>query len=154
MTFDKDFSLEHKFEPQIKRILADQFITKDVTADLEKGQDFAIYKVEPFTVGVRLRRYKYYWDFRHQFTIRWSRPSGVSTEIHKIFANEVDYILYGFINSEETEIIQYFIGNLTVFRETKAEPCHIFPNEPYDSELAVYELKQFPSNFVVKFWGS
>jgi len=153
MTFEKDWSLEHKFESEIKNILADQFITKNIEADLEQATDFAIYTVEPFKVAVRLRRYDYFPSFNHQFTVRWTRPSGVKTEIHKIRDGQVDYFLYGFINNTETQIIQYFIGDLTVFRKTDPEPYRIYPNNPYDSELAVYNLSQFPSNFLIKFWA-
>ena len=153
MGLEKDWSLEHKFEPQIKAILADQFITKDIDADMEQATDFAIYVIKPFKVAVRLRRYDYYPSFSHQFTVRWSRPSGAETEIDKIREGKVDYFLYGFIDESETRIIQHFIGDLAIFRNNEPDPCQIFQNDPYDSKFAVWNINQFPTNFIIKFWN-
>lgn len=153
MGLEKDWSLEYKFEPQIKTILADQFITKDIDADMEQATDFAIYAVNPFKVAVRLRRYEFYSSFSHQFTVRWLRPSGVETEIDKIREGKVDYFLYGFVNEPETKIIQHFIGDLAIFRNNEPNPYQIFPNKPHDSDFAVYNIGQLPPTFIVKFWS-
>ena len=147
--FDRDIQLEIKFSRQIKAILGNQFIIKDEIEDLENGTDFMLLKVNPFRVGVRLRRYKFYLQYPDDFTIRWERPSGVSTEIHKIRQGKVDYILYGFVNASEKKILKYFIGDLNVFRNTEAEPI-IKPNDPLDSWLAIYRLNQFPKEFILK----
>lgn len=150
MPYSHDREVEDIFTLSIKKILADHFITKKEVADLEEAQDFAIYNIRPFSVAVRLRRYEYFKAFHDEFTIRWSRPSGVKTEIDKIRQGLVDYILYGFLSPDGKSIIQYFIGNLTKFTDVK--PYKIFPNNPYDSELAVYKLSQFPKDFIVAFW--
>jgi len=151
-TYKNDRSLEDKFSKTIKAILGNQFITKDIEMDLKRGTDFLIFNVNPFKIGVRLRRYQYYKNvkYRNQFTIRWSRPSGVKTEIHKIMDGYVDYILYGFINECEEKIIKYFIGDLEVFRNTEAKPVSILPNHPHDSDLAVFNVFQFPVSFILK----
>jgi len=75
-----------------------------------------------------------------QFTIRWERPSGVKTEIHKIRKGLVNYILYGFVNEDEGKITQYFIGDLELFRLHEPNPVGIFNNNLPDSKLAVYNL--------------
>jgi len=123
-------------------------------ADLKEGQDFGIYSVKPFNVGVRLRRFEHFIkDARaREFTIRWSRPSGVKTEIDKIREGLVDYILYGFLDEEEQNIIQYFIGDLKIFRILNPEPYAIKPNDPPDSELAVFKFIQFPREFFRVWW--
>jgi hypothetical protein len=150
LSYDIDRAIEDKFAGQIKSALANHFITKVEQDDLERGRDFAIYYVEPFSVAVRLRRYDYFEAFSHQFTIRWSRPSGVRTEIDKIRDREVQYLFYGFLSPTQTYLIQYFIADLSKFGDQ--EPIKIVPNNPYDSELAVYDLSQFSSSFIVKFW--
>ena len=150
MTYNKDRRLEDQFAALIKNFLAQQLITKEEIKDLEEATDFAIYCVHPFKVAVRLRRFEYFKSFYDEFTIRWSRPSGVKTEIDKIREHLVDYLFYGFLSPCETEIIQYFIADLTKFDDVK--PHHIFPNNPPDSELAVYKLSQFPKDFVVEFY--
>ena len=110
----KDMQLEIKLEREIKMILAEQFISKDIEMDMNRGTDFLIFNINPFKVGVRLRRFDYYEnnEYRNQFTIRWARPTGNETEIDKIRKGYVGYILYGFVDSSEENIIQYFIGNL------------------------------------------
>jgi hypothetical protein len=169
--FQTDIELEHKFSQRIKTVLGNQFITQDRTEDLKKGTDFLlpthrgkkdgdflILEMRPFRVGCRLRRsinpktkFRYYPTYKNEFTIRWKRPSGVKTEIHKINEGLVDYILYGFVDEKEEKLVQYFIGDLEVFRNTQATPI-IKPNRPLDSWLAAYRLNQFPERFILKWY--
>ena len=150
---NKDAGIEYRNMRQIKAILGNQFIVKDIEMDLKEATDFTLLKFNPFTVGVRLRRYEYL-KYSAQFTIRWSRPSGVATEFQKIMQELVDYILYGFVDREETKIIKYFIGDLEVFRQAAVDPVEIKPNNPPDSELAVYNKAQFPPTFILKEYPS
>jgi len=150
MTIDDDWRLETQLTWQIKAILGEYFITKDVCADLEEATDFAIFQVNPFRIGVRLRRYSYFVSFNDEFTLRWSRPSGVKTEIDKIREGLINYYLYGFVNEEENKIIQYFLADMKKFTDPK--PHSILLNDPYDSTFAVYKLNQFSNGFILKFW--
>lgn len=147
---EKDASLETRFATEIKQILGEVFIQKDVKADLEQATDFAIFTIKPFKVGVRLRRFEYYRKFSRQITIRWSRPSGAETEIDKIKKDLVQYVFYGFVDSDERALVQYIIVEAEPFKDIK--PVEIRPNNPPDSELAAYNLGQIPSFFVIKFW--
>lgn len=154
-TYEKNISLERKFARILKAILGNQFITQDVVMDKQEGTDFAIVTMNPFKVGIRLRRYKYWLNpnYREQFTIRWSLVSGNKTEINKILSGYVNYILYGFVNKEETKIIQYFIGDLNVFRLLNPQPYEIRHNQSAnDSDLAIYRLCDMPSDFLIKQW--
>ncbi len=149
-TYRNDRKLEDQFANLTKNILGQTFIGKQEIADIHEATDFAIFIVKPFKVAVRLRRFDYFHSFHHQFTIRWSRPNGIKTEIHKIREGLVDYLLYGFLNENETEIIQYFIADLRKFGNV--QPMQIKPNNPPDSELAIYEMKQFPKDFFITFY--
>jgi len=149
-TFCKDRTLEDSLAPTVKSILAQQFICKVESDDLEKGRDFAIYRVQPFSVAVRLRRFSYFRAFHNEFTIRWSRPLGTKTEIHKIREGTVDYLFYGFLSPDEKTIIQYFLANLKHFGNPT--PYKILSNNPYDSELAIFKISQFPKLFIICFW--
>jgi len=149
--YNNDRAIEDKFSTIIKNILGNFFITKQDIDDLEKGKDFAIYHIQPFSVAVRLRRFDYFQKYRDEFTVRWSRPSGVRTEIDKIRDREVQYFMYGFLSLREDRIIQYFIADLKYF--TNQQPYAIIPNNPNDSELAVFKLNQFPKEFIVKFYS-
>lgn len=153
--YEKNILLERKFARTLKAILGNQFITQDIEMDRQEGTDFAIMIVNPFKVGIRLRRYKFWLNiaYREQFTIRWSLPSGNKTEIDKIRDGFVNYILYGFVDNCEKTILQYFIGDLLIFRLHEPKPFRIYPNQNKDdSELAVYRLKDLPNNFVIKKW--
>lgn len=152
MAYRNDIELEKKFAKMIKAILGCQFISQSTYLDQKEATDFAIFEVRSFKVGARLRRYRYLKRYGDEFTIRWSRPSGVPTEIHKIRQGLVDYILYGFIDGQECNMLQYFIGDLVVFRQYEPQPIAILPNDPYDSEFAAFKLSQFPKEFVVKRW--
>lgn len=148
MNYKTDRAIEDKFSKIIKAILGNYFFVKDIEMDTKQGTDFLTYTIKPFKVAVRLRRFPMFLKYPNDFTIRWSRPSGIKTEIHKINEGLVDYILYGFIDEKENKIIKYFIGCLSVFRESHVPPIVILTNTPPDSKLAVYKISQFPSNFV------
>ena len=152
--FAKDFALEVNNMRMIKAILGNYFITKDVEADLKKGTDFLILQVQPFSVAVRLRRFKIYKnkEWRNQFTLRWSRPSGVKTEIHKIQEGLVDYILYGFVDESERKIIQWFLGDMEVFNQVAPAPVEVRPNNPRDSDFAAFDLNQLPGSFILDYY--
>jgi len=152
MGYEQDIRLEQKFSTTIKWILGLCFIGQSTIADKQEATDFAVFDIDPFSVGARLRTYPYYLRYPDQFTIRWSRPSGVSTEIHKIRDGLVDYILYGFVDADEKRIIRYFVGDLDIFRDIDPEPIFIGQNTPPDSELAAFKLNQFPPEFIIHQW--
>ena len=147
-------ALELKFANKIWQILGMQFFKKFEDLDLNEGTDFAIFTAKPVRVAVRIRRYKYYKcrRYRKQFTIRWKLCSGHKTEIDKIREGLVDYIFYAFIDEAESKFLQYFIGDLNVFRKVNAEPMEIRPNKDKSSELAAFYVNQFPGNFILKKW--
>ena len=146
----KDKQLETKFSKIIKGILGNQFIVHDIKMDETEGTDFLMFRANPFKIAVRLRRYNAFLRYRNEFTIRYSRPSRVKTELQKIMEGLVDYLFYGFIDEQEKNIIQYFIGDLRVFRNINIQPKAILSNNPRDSDLAIYGLEQFPSSFIIK----
>ena len=149
--YDRDIKLERKFTPEIKRILGDVFITQDPVLDQQEATDFLIFTVNISKVAARLRTYKHYTtgDRKNEFTIRYSRPSGNPTEIDKIREGKVGYIFYGFVNNDETKIIQWFIGDLEVFRKNEPKSVRPYPNDPPDSELVAYKIIQFPKSFII-----
>lgn len=155
-SFNTDRKFEAKLEQNILRILANTFIKKDIQCDLAEGTDFLVYRINPFRVAVRIRRNKFFLNpiYREQFTIRWERPSGAITEINKIRNKLVDYLLYGFANQEENNIIHWFIGDLKIFNQHMVEPVEIKLNNPPDSKLAVYNIRQFPIGFIIKKYPS
>jgi hypothetical protein len=148
--YKDDIRLELKFAKQIKGILGMYFIQQDVTADLKQGTDFLVFTISAIKVAARLRTYYYYLTYPNDFTIRYERPNGVKTEIDKIRQGLVDYLFYGFVDEKEDKIIKYLIGDLNIFRQYEPKPLVVKWNNPPDSSLAAWNIKQFPSQFILK----
>lgn len=153
--YEKDIRLERKFANDIKAILGNCFIVQNKIADIKEGTDFLVFQIEPIRVAARLRTFSHYnfMDRKNEFTIRWSRPSGIETEIDKIRDKKVQYLFYGFVDANEDNIIQHFIGDLDIFVQFEPEPIGIYPNNPRDSDLAVYKINQFPKSFIIASHG-
>ena len=153
--YEEDIRLERSFADKIKIILAQQFIIQDTIADLNQGTDFFIFRVSPFRIAARLRTYYHFTvdNRKNEFTIRWARPSGIKTEIDKIREGFVQYLFYGFVDSDESDIIQYFIADLNIFKQNESKPYKVYPNNPRDSDLAVYKITQFPDDFIIASHG-
>jgi len=152
MGYSYDIRLERRFANQIKAALGCLFIGQDPQHDVQQGTDFEIFTITPFRVAARLRRHCYLARYKNEFTIRWTRPSGVLTEIDKIRSGFVDYLFYGFVDKQEKRLVQYFVGDLRLFRAKEPKPIGIFPNDPFDSELAAYALSDMPRRFLLKTW--
>jgi hypothetical protein len=154
MGYETDIGLERQFTVVIKAILGNCFIDQDPIHDKREGADFETFTVRPFRVAVRLRRHCYLARYGNEFTLRWSRPSGVPTEIHKVRNGLVDFILYGFVDAAQAHIVQWFLGDLAVFRERDPKPIAVLQNNPHDSDLAAFRLSDLPAGFVVRSWSS
>ena len=158
MSYENNIRLERKFANEIKAILGLQFIGQDPIMDKQQGTDFLVFSIAPIKVGLRLRTYRYYQnpEYRNQFTIRFKLASGAKTEYQKIKEGLVQYILYGFVDETETKMVQYFIGDLSVFNEYEAGmKTEIHQNKDKNpSWLKAYYIKDFPKEFIIKFWQS
>ena len=62
-----------------------------------------------------------------------------------------DLGIYEQLSLEWQKIIQYFIGNLQIFRNMNSTPI-IKPNKPLDSWFAIYRINQFPKEFIIKWY--
>lgn len=148
--YEDDLRLEKRHALTIAGILGKVFVRQDVLLDREQATDFAIFEVRPFKVAARLRTYRYLEQYGSEFTIRWSRPSGVPTEIDKIRQGLVQYLFYGFVSPDESRIVRYFVGDLGVFVTDEPDPLYVRQNTPPDSELAVYRVGDMGDGFIVK----
>lgn len=58
--------------------------------------------------------------FKREFTIRYSRPSGVPTEWEKLFSddfpNKPDYFVYGWTDNENHDLLDYVILDVVELR--------------------------------------
>lgn len=152
-TYDNNIKLEKEFAEQVKCILGRVFFKQDFIMDIEQGTDF--FTREAIRVGLRLRTYEYF-KYRDEFTIRTKAyNNGTLTEIDKIMQGLVDYNLYGFVNEAKNKIIQYFIGDLEIFRDQVVvnpdirEICQK-NTDTYATGFKAYKIKDFPANFIIK----
>lgn len=85
--------------------------------DVKKATDLIMIGNSTLRIGVRLRTNFYWKQYKHDFTIRSGRPSGVATELDKILEGWGDYLFYGFANNTKTQVIDYHVIDLNGFRK-------------------------------------
>ena len=116
--FETDKRRVDKFEPQIKRICGEVFIkTAPKKVDCKEATDLLVLDLNPIRIACRVRYYEDLFKYFNEFTMRVSRPSGVKTELEKILNGWCGYNFYGFADKSDTYIKQWFIGDLSVFRD-------------------------------------
>lgn len=158
-SFKTDKQRVDKFEPQIKQICGEVFInTAPEKIDCEQATDLLVLEIKPVTIACRVRTYEYYEKYRNQFTICNSRPSGNKCELQKILQGWCDYNFYGFADPDDNYIIQWFIGDLKVFRYeflramAKEKKCISWGkrnNGDGSSDFCWFDLRTFPPEFIV-----
>ena len=106
------------FIPEIKSILGQLLIGEaSVEDDQLKNTDLIVLELKGYRIGCRVRKHFYFTQYPNDFTIRCSRPSGVSTEFDKIMEGWGDYLFYAFANKEENRLIAWKLIDLKQFRE-------------------------------------
>ena len=105
--------------PKIKPILG-LYLIGEAPAEEDRlhNTDLIVVGMKPLRIGCRMRRHKYLTrnNYRNEFTLRNGTPTGAKTEITKIVEGWGDYIFYGFCNEQETDLEQWILGDLKVFR--------------------------------------
>ncbi|HET7572127.1 MAG TPA: hypothetical protein VFJ77_05595 [Gaiellaceae bacterium] len=152
-----DRAWSDRFVPELKRIAGEHLIGEaPEEEDRERGTDLIVLRLEPVRIACRVRRPAHLVPYGHQFTIRTSRPSGARTELRKIVAGWGDYLLFGFADRDEQHLAQWFLGDLNVFREWRAdeqarthrEPGTLRTN-PDGTRFRAYGVDDLPAGFVV-----
>lgn len=114
---DKQWS--DTFIPQIKRALGEHLIVAgNWQQDCKEASDLLTFKLGEFRVGCRIRRNHYLEKYYQEFTIRQSRASGNKTEMEKIMEGWGSHFFYGFANGSGVSVVNWFLADLNVFRET------------------------------------
>ena len=148
-----------KFICKITPILGYHFISEPpVEEDRDRNTDLIVLELNAIRFGCRIRKNSYYNRYPNEFTIRASVPSGNETEIGKIMNGWGHYFFYGFANEDETDLADWFIGDLNVLRRwlseqkkqgrTKKEDWNFKSNGCGDSDFLVLNKDELPSNFI------
>jgi len=155
----------HPLESQVRGILGEVFsvVSNSILKatweqDCKEATDYIL--PDGRTVGCRIRRHDIFRRFPHQFVLRCRCPSGAKTELEKVLEGYCDLYLYSFLNEVGVEIISWFIGDMSVFRdEWERFPLLLYYEElPPDKHWQArtgraFWLKCFPPEFIVAYFN-
>lgn len=150
---DKSWSdpyLEHT-----KRLLGTALIIEgDAGQDRLENSDLVVVRLEPYRIGVRIRRAWCFDIWPDQFTIRSARDSGATTELAKILDGWGDYLFYGFAHPNRAGRLQAArLIDLDTFREWEAD-AHFQEKDNGDGTyFRAYPISAFPRHGVRASWG-
>jgi len=166
MGWKTDKRYADRFEPEIKRLLADIFITAAPQAvDELEATDLLMLEVRPYRIACRMRKFKYWHAYPDEFTVRLSRPSGTKTELEKIVDGFGDFLFYGFADTSDLYVHAAYLIDLNVFRSTLTRhyasasrtgtgPLVWFDktNGDQSSMLRAYKIGTFPNQLLKRTW--
>jgi len=127
MTFSKNMVFADKMDPVCLSILTKCHRAFDkhsvihaekasFIADTKYNADYIVYNGSfTFRIGSRIRRYKAYKNSFLDITIRTRSKYGHTTEYDKLRENHGNFLLYGFSNAEENDLVQFVIIDLRAF---------------------------------------
>ena len=149
-----DMRLEERHWDPICSILGRVFFKKNIEKDLHQGTDMYVASINGrLNIGCRLRTNEYIKKYQCEMTIRFSRPSGIETEWHKLRSGFFDYIFYGFVSFDESKIVQWIIVDCKKMIELDPRYKGPYKNNPPDSELIAFRLKDI-HQAIIKYFPS
>ena len=142
-------ALSSEFDTQVISILSGIFDTyhietSSIFEDKYKCSDFKVIlpSNQILQIGSRLRKFQYF-QFKNEFTIR------VESEYKKILSGLGDYMLYGFVDKLENEIIKWTLIDLDVFRfYEKDVKKKYLKNDDGGYNLYVFQYSDFPEQLI------
>jgi len=144
-----------RFEPEIKRILGEQFIgTADAETDRKQATDLLVLNVRPVSIACRVRTFGYFESYGHEFTVRHERGSGVKSEFSKIVDGWCDYGFYAFADETDEALMAWTLYDLKVFRATMIRRPDLVKqsgiwNGDGSSSFLPFKWADFPPEFLV-----
>jgi len=160
LSWNDDKVWSDRFLPEIKAILGETLIaTAEEDDDQLHNTDLITLRMPgAVRIACRIRKHAYLQRYADEFTIRCSRPSGNDTEIDKVLAGWGDYLFYGFASHRETELANWFIGDLNIFREWfswyrrtfQDWPGEIKRNHDGSSAFLAFAVHDIAPEFVVR----
>lgn len=156
----KDKKFSDRFLVEIKRILGEHLLGENTEEDIFHNSDLVVLGLRDIRVGCRVRRYKYFEEYGHQFTIRRGRPSGRKSELAKIIEGWGDYFLYGFGCELEKQLFYWTLCDLNVFRLWHGRTSTQLPfgrmpgddrkaNHDGSSNFIAYNFTSLPDEFII-----
>ena len=156
-TWERDKQWSDGFLPEIKRNLGEHLMGEPpVEEDQERNTDLITLWMSPVRIACRIRKPDA-WQYRDDFTIRYSRPRGTKTELTKIIEGYGDYIFYGHADEDGHSLRAWGLGNLGALRiwfsrylatNNGRVPGFSMPNTDNSSTFRVFKWNDIPE-FVV-----
>lgn len=116
MGYDNDASFAGKMTPLVIQIVGPHLLVPaSLDLDRREATDLIVLTARDMRIAARVRRYGYY-NFRHEFTLRAKRDSGVTTELTKIINGWGDWLFYGHASQDAMIIEHWMIICLKAFR--------------------------------------
>lgn len=165
--YEDERSYASKFEREIRILLADYFVKAAPEGiDRKEATDLMLFEVKPIRVACRVRRFRYFEQFRDEFTIRSGKPNGTPTELGKIVAGWGDYLFYGFADEEDAhlrfatlidlkEFRLAYNGHLAVMASEGTAPLSIVEkgNRDGSSRFKIFRYDEFPDGLIARHWN-
>lgn len=117
--FKENFDFQVPYLPAVKTAIAAHLISEaPIEEDMKRNTDLMVLKMDQLRISVRIRRHEYLYklNYRNEFTIRKSVPSGVETELGKVISGWGTHIFYGFAGKQNYELAAWMLGDLNLFR--------------------------------------
>ena len=157
MGYEQDRRWSDQYIPAIKAIVGPHLLTTaPFEWDTKQATDLIVIHARDKTIAARMRRAKFAKQYPYEFTIRYHRDTGTSTEYEKIVNGWADWMFYGFAASGDADgrIQRWWLLDLTVFR---ASLIRRRPNEKLGVEkrtrdgvsLLAFDVRKFPSSIVL-----
>lgn len=157
-TFNKRKTWSDRFTPEIKRILGETLLSEGtVFEDRHKNTDLTLTAPFPPRISCRVRKNNFLKNYGEQFAINIVETYNCQCELHKIMTGYGDYVFYAFANADETALAQWFIGDLSVFRnwffghiQTRNKlPGFIQNSNNGAGQFRCFRLSELPPNFII-----
>jgi hypothetical protein len=167
MTYAHNRNWANQFMPDIKRLLSSvppdrmrmrmRFDEADFIKDTQQGTDLVVLSSRQLAIACRVREFRYYERYRHEFTIR-SQSNGHRTELEKITEDHFgDFMFYGFVGPKEDGIVRWSLVDLDVFRDgvifggaTGIEKPNYTRDGRLDgTALTAFKFSRFPESLIV-----
>lgn len=97
-----DWAWSDQYIPAVKRVLGPLLLEEaPLDLDTQEATDLLVFTARDMRIACRIRRADYLERFGNEFTIRYSRDNGHTTEWAKIVDGWGDWMIYGFADPDE-----------------------------------------------------
>ena len=127
--------------------------------DINRNTDLMLRQPGGHRISHRMRSSEYFERYPMDFLIRCHRSMTNRTEIHKLMAGWGDYLFFCFANEDNTNFLQWFVGDLNILREyifryILTRPANDWPgqrvaNKDDGTEARAISILHLPPEFII-----